>query len=132
MYIPARDEVAIKFGVSTTVSILPYSLYTLGIAFGPITAAPFSEAYGRRLVYLCSIPFFAALVAGAGASRSICSLIVCRFLAGLFASPGLTIGSGTIADVWPVASRAVPLAVYIVTQLLGPTVGRVGPTVLMF
>ena len=112
-----------EFHVSTTVSLLPYSLYTLGIAFGPITAAPFSETYGRRVVYACSIPIFAAFIAGAGASPNISSLIICRFFAGLFASPGLALGSGTIADVWPAASRAIPIAVYSTMPFMGPAIG---------
>jgi DHA1 family multidrug resistance protein-like MFS transporter len=99
IYVLARDEVVAEFDVSTTVSLLPCSLYTLGIAFGPLTAAPFSETYGRRIVYLCSIPAFAAFIVGAGASQNTTSLLICRFFAGLFASPGLSIESGTIADI---------------------------------
>lgn len=36
IYTPGRDGVIREFGVSEEVSILPFSLYVLGLAFGPI------------------------------------------------------------------------------------------------
>ena len=51
-------------------------------------------------------------IVGAGASQRISSLIICRLLAGLFASPGLNIGPSTVADILPVTSYAVPLVVH--------------------
>ena len=95
----------------------------LGIAFGPIIAAPLSEMYGRCPIYLYSIPLFAAFIAGAGASSNITSLVLCRMFAGFFASPGLSIGTATIADVWSVSDRATPMAMYIATPFIGPTIG---------
>ncbi len=112
-----------ELNASTTVSLLPYSLYILGIAFGPIIAAPLSEMYGRRPVYLYSVPLFAAFIAGAGASSNITSLVLCRMFAGFFASPSMSIGSATIADVWSVSDRAIPMAVYVATPFIGPTIG---------
>lgn len=44
---PAIGEIQEVFGVSTTVAILPLSLYVLALGFGPIIAAP---------VCLCGIP----------------------------------------------------------------------------
>ena len=65
--------------------------------------------------YLCSLPASAAFIAGAraGASQSISSLIICRFLAGLFASPRLSIGSSRVADMLPGTSYAIPLVVHL-------------------
>lgn len=36
IYTPGRDGVIEEFGVSSEVAILPFSLYVLGLAFGPI------------------------------------------------------------------------------------------------
>src|SRR5580704_10203297 len=38
----------------------------LGSHLGPITAALFSETYGRKLVYLCSVLAFAAFIVRPG------------------------------------------------------------------
>lgn len=87
MYTPGVTEVAEKFGVSSTVSLLGLSLYVLGLAFGPVIAAPISETRGRLAVYRVSIPLAAAFTLGAGFSNNMASLGVCRFFAGFFGSP---------------------------------------------
>lgn len=104
--------------VSSTVAILPYSLYVLGLAFGPMIGSPCSEKFGRRAVYLVSIPIFALFTLGSGFSNDIASLCICRFFAGVFGSPGLSIGSATIADLWAPADRAIPMTAYITTPFL--------------
>jgi multidrug resistance protein len=123
IYVPGREDVMREFGVSPTVAILPYSLYVLALAVGPMLAGPSSEVLGRRAVYLVSIPIFALFILGSGFSNNIASLIVCRFFAGIFGSPGLSIGSATVADVWRPHERAVPMALYILTPFLGPALG---------
>jgi len=123
IYVPGRTEVQQIMGVSAEVSILPYSLYVLGLAFGPMIAAPLSETFGRRDIYRLAIPVFALFILGSGFSNNIASLTICRFLAGVFGSPGLSIGAATISDVWPPAKRAVPMAMYVTTPFLGPALG---------
>lgn len=99
IYTPAIDSIMREMRVSSTVAILPYSLYVLGLAFGPIIGSPCSESFGRRAVYLTSIPVFALFTLGSGFSTDIASLCISRFFAGVFGSPGLSIGSATIADI---------------------------------
>ena len=50
-------------------------------------------------------------------------LAVCQLLAGFCASPGLSVGTGMIADVWPSSSRAIPMAVYLAAPFCGPALG---------
>lgn len=94
VYTPGIDSVIREFDVSFEVALLPYVLYVLGLAFGPLISSPASETLSRKTVYVTTIPVFALFTLGAGFSQSITSLIVCRFFAGLFASPGLAIGAG--------------------------------------
>jgi multidrug resistance protein len=123
IYTPAINDIIQTFHVSSTVAILPYSLYVLGLAFGPMIGSPCSEYFGRRAVYLVSIPIFALFTLGSGFSNDITSLSICRFFAGLFGSPGLSIGSATISDIWPPAERAIPMTAYIATPFLAPSLG---------
>jgi multidrug resistance protein len=123
IYVPGREDVMRDFGVSPTVAILPYSIYVLALAVGPMLAGPSSEVLGRRAVYLVSIPIFALFILGSGFSNNIASLVVCRFFAGVFGSPGLSIGSATVADVWRPHERAIPMSLYILTPFLGPALG---------
>ena len=81
-----------KFNVSSTVALLGLSLYVLGLAFGPVLAAPISETRGRQMVYLVSLPIAALFTLGAGFSQTFASLVICRFFAGFFGSPVLAVG----------------------------------------
>jgi multidrug resistance protein len=97
------------------------------MGFGPMIASPMSETFGRKVVYLATTPVFAILILGSGFCPNITSLCVCRFFAGLFGAPGVSIASATIADITPPESRGVPLAIYygipFVGSLLGPLIG---------
>ena len=108
VYAPGVNAISKRFDVSVTVALLGLSLYVLGLAFGPILAAPLSETFGRRVVYLISLPISSLFVLGAGFSQSFASLAICRFLAGFFGAPTLAVGAGTNADLWRPVVRAVP------------------------
>ncbi|OJD35820.1 benomyl methotrexate resistance protein [Diplodia corticola] len=123
IYTPGRDEVQAEFGVSSTVAILPFSFYTLGLAFGPLIASPCSENFGRRAVYFVCTPIFGLFTLGSGFSQSIASLTVCRFFAGCFGSPALSVGNATLSDVWAPHERAIPMAIIVCAPFLGPTLG---------
>jgi MFS family permease len=86
-------------------------------------AAPLSETFGRRAVYLISTPAFALFIMGSGFAQNIETVIILRFFAGLFGSPSLSIGSATLADIWAPADRAIPMTAYICTPFLGPATG---------
>jgi len=120
---PGLDDIQRVFHVSAEVSLLPYVLYVLGLAAGPLLAGPCSEHFGRRAVYFTGMPMFALFILGAGFSNNIASLIICRFFAGVFGSPGLTIGGATLSDIWLPKDRAIPWAIYVTTPFLGPTIG---------
>ena len=62
---------------------------------------------------------------GAGFSQDITSLTVCRFFAGLFASPGLSIGTAMVSDFLAPEKRGGPVAVFIAFVQMGPVFGPV-------
>lgn len=123
IYAPGHEQVKEEFGVSTTVSLLPLSSYSLGLAFGPMISSPLSETFGRKFVYLLTLPLFDIFVLGFGLSRNIGSLIVCRFFSGMFAAPGVSVASATIADYIEPERRAFPLAFYYTIPFIGSAIG---------
>lgn len=123
IYTPGQKDVSDQFRLSETVSLLPYSFYNLGLAFGSILGSPSSETFGRKAVYLVCLPTFALFTLGAGFAQGIEALVVCRFFAGLFGSPGISIASATIADIWPPHKRVVPMATYYSLPWLGSVIG---------
>jgi MFS family permease len=112
------------FNVSSTVALLGLSIYNLGLACGPVIASPISETFGRLIVYRITLPAFALFTLGAGCSQNIASFITCRFFAGVFGAPALAVGAGTIADLFPPATRAVAMSIFIFAPFSGPTFGR--------
>ena len=92
IYTPGYPEIMARFQVSSVMALLGLSLYVLGLAFGPVLAAPISETFGRRVVYLVSLPLAALFMLGAGFSQNFASLAICRFFAGFFGSPVLAVG----------------------------------------
>jgi MFS family permease len=112
-----------RFNVSATVALLPLSLYVLALGLGPMLGAPLSETYGRRAVYLITPPLGILFTLGAGFAPSFAGLAILRFLAGMFFSPSLAIGAGTIADTCPPSERAFATTLYILSPFLGPSLG---------
>ncbi|KAF2101507.1 MFS multidrug transporter-like protein [Rhizodiscina lignyota] len=123
IYMPARNSIIERFNVSLTIAILPYSFYVFGQALGPLLAAPLSENFGRRGTYVPCMLLFGLFTLGAGLSQSIASLTICRFFAGVFGSPVLSVSAGTMADIWTPQQRPIPLATLTMIPFLGPSLG---------
>ncbi len=123
IYAPGHKQVKQDFGVSTSVSLLPLSFYSLGLAFGPIISSPLSETFGRKFVYLSTVPLFDIFIIGAGFSQNTAALITCRFFAGMFAAPGVSVAAATITDYTYPATRAIPLAAYYTVPFIGSAMG---------
>jgi MFS family permease len=88
-------------------------------------SAPFSEHYGRKIVYITSAPMFMLFTMGAGLAKSLGTLIVCRFFAGMTGSPALAVGAGTVADLFLPHQRAVVSSIFLMAPFMGPSLGYV-------
>ena len=106
-------------------ALLPLSLYVLGLAFGPVLAAPISETLGRRVVYFVSSPIAALFTLGAGFSNTFAALTITRFFAGFFGSPVLAVGAGTNVDIWLPVHRAAATSAFLLAPFLGTAIGPV-------
>lgn len=101
------------------------SVYILGFAIGPMVIAPMSEMYGRIILYnICNI-LFVIFNVGCALSTSMGMLIAFRLLAGCAGAAPLTLGGGTIADMFPPQQRAGAMAIWSIGPLLGPVIGPV-------
>ena len=125
VYSPGVQGIVNEFNVTEEMAILPLSIYTVGLALGPLVGAPLCETLGRKVVFLVTTPIFAAFTLGAGFSQSITSLVVCRFFAGLFAAPAVGNASATIIDYTAGRYRAISMAFYYSLPQLGAIFGPV-------
>ena len=130
--VPAAELIASRFSVSRTGSLLPLTLYTLGLAFGPFFIAPFSEVLGRRWLYIISLSFLLLFTGAGGAAKTFTALLVCRFLAGFLGSAGMAIGAGSVADLWVLQTAGGTIGpFFILCPFLGPIFGPIAGTYIL-
>lgn len=120
---PGRDMIQADLHVSRTVSVLTFSLFNLGLALGPVIGSPASETFGRKPVYMVCMPLLLIFVMASGFSHSLASLLICRFIGGLFGGPGLTIASATISDLFEPSERGLSLFCYYSMPWMGSVLG---------
>ena len=85
---------------STTLASFVVSIYILGYASGPLIIAPMSETFGRTPVYHVTNLLFVVFTIACAVAGSFGQLIGFRFLAGIMGSTVITIGGGTVADMF--------------------------------
>ncbi|KAM0429217.1 hypothetical protein ACHAPT_006431 [Fusarium lateritium] len=122
IYAPAQVAVEEEFHQNRLVAVLPLSMYNLGMACGPLVGAPLSETYGRKTVFVATTPIFLLFMVGSGFAKDVTSLIVCRFFAGVFASPNISNASATILDYTEPRYRGAALGIYYSIPSLGSTI----------
>lgn len=101
------------------------TIYLMGYAFGPMAIAPLSELYGRALLYKACIALAVIFHMACAVANSLGSLIAFRLLAGMAASSPLTLGPGTIADMFVSKTRGPPITAFVVGASLGQAIGPV-------
>ncbi|KAK6353088.1 hypothetical protein TWF696_005078 [Orbilia brochopaga] len=124
----ALPTIAEDFHTSRTVATLGLSLYVLGLGIGPILSAPLSEQFGRKNIYKVSYTMFifVQLPAAMGPPNvNLGAWLFFRLMAGVFASPGPAVGSGTVADIFPAPARAFPMLVFVASAFSGAAFGPV-------
>ena len=97
---------------------LTISIYVIGFCIGPLVLSPLSELYGRSPIYHGSNIFFLIFTVACAVSTSLPMFIVFRFFMGLAGCPPITLGGGTIADLYPPKNRGVALTIWTLGPLL--------------
>lgn len=96
------------------------SVFVLGYAVGSLVIAPFSELYGRVLVYHVTSVIFIGSTVGCAMSQSVGMMIAFRFLSGFFGVAPLAIGGGTISDLIAPDALGMPMALWGQGSLIPP------------
>jgi len=140
LFINGYEEIQLEFNVGYEASLVPYVTFiavrkhkllliahsytnplTQGIVFGTLLAGPLSEAFGRRFAYLCVVPLSGLFIIGVAVATNYATLVICRFFAGLFTGPAISVAGGLIADVFKVQDRLLVITLIVVGPFLGPS-----------
>ncbi|KAJ5611109.1 hypothetical protein N7510_007828 [Penicillium lagena] len=114
-----------EYGVSTEVMTLGTSLTVFGFALGPLCWAPLSELYGRRLPLFTGYAIFAIFQIPVAVAQNLETIMICRFLVGVFGCSPLAVVGGAMADIWDPVDRAVAIAMFSAATFLGPVLGPI-------
>ncbi|OAX82902.1 hypothetical protein ACJ72_02744 [Emergomyces africanus] len=120
IFYPALGEVASSLNTTSTVTNLSVALYMLSMGICPLWWSTFSEAFGRRSIYLISFALFNVFNILSAVATSIEMLIVLRLLSGGAAASVQAIGAGTIADIWEPRERGRAMGIFFLGPLCGP------------
>ena len=108
-----------------TLGSMIVSIYILGYALGPLFIAPMSEVYGRLITYHVNNVMFVIWTIACALAPNMGALLVFRVFAGIAGSCPITIGGGSIADLFIQQERGGAMALFALGPLLGPVIGPV-------
>lgn len=112
-----------EFDVSTEVMTLGTSLVVFGFALGPLMWSPMSELYGRRLPLFFGYAVFSIFQIPVAVAQNLQTIMICRFLMGVFGCSPLAVVGGAMADFWNPIDRAVAIAMFSAATFVGPVLG---------
>ncbi|TFK83428.1 MFS polyamine transporter [Polyporus arcularius HHB13444] len=121
----AGAYIAAEFGVSTEVGYLVTSIFLCGYVVGPLLWGPGSELFGRRLIFRVCLVVYVLFHLGQALAHNIATLLVTRFLTGVFACAPLTICGGVIVDIWDPINRGRATAFFSAGIFVGPVLGPI-------
>ncbi|KAG5360719.1 Caffeine resistance protein 5 [Yarrowia sp. B02] len=127
IYTPALPEIMERFHISMTAALIPLSVFVFGYGIGPIVFSPLSEhpAIGRMWIYVITLTIFVCLQVPTALCHNIGSMIILRFLGGVFSSPALATSGATFGDIYIIAYIPFALALWAISAICGPVFGPV-------
>ena len=81
-----------------------------------------SELLGRRAVLVVAFSIYVITFIGQALAHNMETLLVMRFLGGIFGSAPLATGGGLLADLWSASGRTIPSAIFLTCIIIGPCV----------
>lgn len=124
LYVSSVPEIVARYGVDQTLALSGLTFYLIGLS--TVIGAPLSEVFGRKPIYMGSIPLSCLFTMAVGLSNGHMRIIMpCRFLAGVFASPALSIASGTIMDIFDIDEVSVAMTFFCLAPFMGPVISPI-------
>ncbi|GAA5992480.1 hypothetical protein JCM10908_000839 [Rhodotorula pacifica] len=119
-FLPSIPQIVDDLHTTASIVNVTVAIFILCMGIFPLIWAPYSGVYGRRPIYLLSLPIFAVGCVGTALSHSLAALILTRTIQAFGASPVLSIGAGTISDLYPKHERGTAMGLFYLGALVGP------------
>ncbi|GKZ24998.1 hypothetical protein AbraCBS73388_012022 [Aspergillus brasiliensis] len=112
LYTATYHQIMDEFQCSRTVATLGLSFYIAGLGWGPLVMSPLSEFYGRRPIYLVSLPLYIIFIIPCAAAQNIQTMLVARFLDGLAGAAFTSVAGATVGDMYTKRTLHTPMLLY--------------------
>ncbi|KAJ3575487.1 hypothetical protein NPX13_g4018 [Xylaria arbuscula] len=121
----ALGDISRDLGLDAATAQISFSVYFLGLAFGPFPIAAISETNGRRNIWFISSLWFILwnTLCPVGYSQGL--MIAGRFLAAVGASVGNALQAPIMTDMFHEKDRGKSLAIAALFPYLGPALGPI-------
>ncbi|KJA19694.1 hypothetical protein HYPSUDRAFT_856658 [Hypholoma sublateritium FD-334 SS-4] len=121
-FTPALPQIAEELDSTGEMVNLSISLSIFAMSFGSLVGATYSTVYGRKAIYLWTLPIFIVGSIGVTFADGIPSLFAWRFLQSMGSSPVGVVGTGIIGDIFRVEERGRAMSVFFAATLIGPSI----------
>ena len=122
MYLPAMPTMQRELGSDIAAMHLTLSAYLWGFAIFHLACGPLADRYGRRPLLLAGTGLFVLASAGCALSTTVEQLTVYRFVQGIGACVGPTLGRTITRDVFGPRDAARALSLIAMLMALAPAV----------
>lgn len=99
-FLPSIPQIALDTSSSPTMIANTVAIFIAVMGLAPLLWAPLSVFYGRRGVYLASLPIYIAGCVGVARSTTVGAIIGTRVLQATGSSSVLAVGAGTVGDIY--------------------------------
>ncbi|TFK35470.1 major facilitator superfamily domain-containing protein [Crucibulum laeve] len=128
-FVPSIPQIARDLNSTGPIIGLAISLSVLASSFGALWVSSYSTFYGRRPVYLCSLPLFFISSLGVAVSTNVPQLLTWRILQAIGVSPGLAIGVAVVGDMYRLEERGQAMGIFqsasLISCALAPPLGGI-------
>lgn len=120
MYLPAYSSIARTFNVSEGAVNLSMSLYLFGLAIGQLIYGPLSDRFGRKIVLIIGLSFFAIASLLCMMSPTLHIFLAARLLQALGACSSIVLCRTIVTDSYHPEKRTAILALISATNIFSP------------
>ncbi|OCF33611.1 dityrosine transporter [Kwoniella heveanensis BCC8398] len=125
IFLPAIPLMAGDLHTSTKVINYTVAVFILVIGIAPVLWSPYAGFYGRKPVYLASMPIMVVASIGVSQCHNVAALVGTRVLQGIGSSCFLAVGAGSIGDIYRPTERARAMSSFYMMTLMGPALSPV-------
>lgn len=86
---------------------------------------PGSDIYGRKIILIITMFFYAIFLLGQSLAKNTETLLVTRFISGFFGCAPLTSGFAIMADIWDPEGRGIAVSIISAGVFLGMSLGPI-------